>query len=196
MCVCVYVCVRARACVYVGMQCASNLLSCLSGGVSLCSYEGCKRAIHHARDSYHILAATRAGGKNWGPLVGQTLCKACYTCFSRSGSLERRDRYKKPRRAAPDPGGVDAGPSDDAPRPQRAAALASSASAASAASLIQPQALNPHAANLRPSSCLPPAESWSDSDSEDSAAAEDDSAKSQCPRPDVLQASKLVGTCA
>ena len=52
---------------------------------SCCSYCSRERTSHF----YPIVEGTKAGGQDWSPLVGTTLCHACYNRFRNGGKLER-----------------------------------------------------------------------------------------------------------
>lgn len=53
-----------------------------------CTYAACNKP----QGSAHYYAIDRAkstGGKDWQPLMGQTLCLACYDRYRTRGTLER-----------------------------------------------------------------------------------------------------------
>jgi hypothetical protein len=62
------------------------------GKVSLptqrCSFEGCKRP-NKSSAFFQIPQEYSVGGWDWKPLVGNTLCRACHSRFSKVGKLDR-----------------------------------------------------------------------------------------------------------
>jgi hypothetical protein len=60
--------------------------------MSCCSYCFRERTSHF----YPIDEGTKAGGQDWSPLVGTTLCHACYNRFRNGGKLERSTNRSLP----------------------------------------------------------------------------------------------------
>jgi hypothetical protein len=53
-----------------------------------CSFEGCGRP-DQSSNFYLIKEGKDAGGKDWSPVYGQTLCHTCYRRFLKTGSLDK-----------------------------------------------------------------------------------------------------------
>ena len=60
----------------------------LSEGDRRCTYEMCPRP-DQSRKFYRIDRWSQAGGQDWTELEGSVLCRACFTQYSRAGTLER-----------------------------------------------------------------------------------------------------------
>lgn len=58
-------------------------------GKRRCTYKFCPRP-EDSREYYSINSGFKAGGQDWSALLGMTLCKACYACYSKNGSLTRQ----------------------------------------------------------------------------------------------------------
>jgi hypothetical protein len=54
-----------------------------------CTYKYCCRP-NESRQFYLIDEGRKSGGQDWGPLVGNVLCNACYLCYYDRGTLERK----------------------------------------------------------------------------------------------------------
>lgn len=78
MCVCV--CVHIFLC---SQDCDKKMV---------CSYSECPGQSSSGDSWYEITDKTSAGQRDWSELCGQTLCQSCYACFSRRGTLVRRNR--------------------------------------------------------------------------------------------------------
>mmetsp|Transcript_56072 Transcript_56072/g.137541 ORF Transcript_56072/g.137541 Transcript_56072/m.137541 type:complete len:470 (-) Transcript_56072:1269-2678(-) len=85
--------------------------------VHCCSYEGCPNPTS-SRQYYEVFPWTRAGGKDWSPLVGQMLCHSCYYQFQRKGSLQRDGRCRRPDQRGGGEGS-EQGASSQASRPKK-----------------------------------------------------------------------------
>mmetsp|Transcript_32679 Transcript_32679/g.76322 ORF Transcript_32679/g.76322 Transcript_32679/m.76322 type:complete len:257 (+) Transcript_32679:111-881(+) len=59
----------------------------LSKSERWCSFEGCARP-GSSRKFYFIDEWTRAGGQDWGPVLGSVLCEACYDRYRSRGTIE------------------------------------------------------------------------------------------------------------
>lgn len=57
-------------------------------GQKRCHNVDCSRP-DSSRIFYSIGPASKAGGRNWAPLCGMTLCEACYETYRRHGTLKK-----------------------------------------------------------------------------------------------------------
>jgi hypothetical protein len=74
-----------------------------AGPTQRCSYDGCKRP-NKSSAFFEIPADYAAGGWDWKPLAGSTLCRACHARFTRTGKLDR-----EPEQATTDISGAEHG---------------------------------------------------------------------------------------
>jgi hypothetical protein len=57
----------------------------------MCAYELCPSPLHSKKWRV-VTAGTCAGGRDWEPLVGQTLCDSCYSTYRKHGTFVRSVR--------------------------------------------------------------------------------------------------------
>jgi hypothetical protein len=60
-------------------------------GQKMCAYELCPSPLHSKKWRV-VTAGTCAGGRDWEPLVGQTLCDSCYSTYRKHGTFVRSVR--------------------------------------------------------------------------------------------------------
>lgn len=60
----------------------------------VCWYELCPSRLNSKKWRI-VTRSTRAGGRDWGPIVGQTLCDSCYSTYHQYGSFVRSVRTRK-----------------------------------------------------------------------------------------------------
>jgi hypothetical protein len=53
-----------------------------------CSYSKCQKPLK-SNKYYRVSETYSAGGQNWTPILGSTLCHACYRQYKRTGSFDR-----------------------------------------------------------------------------------------------------------
>lgn len=60
-------------------------------GQKVCAYEMCPSPLHSKKWRI-VTSGTSAGGRDWEPLVGQTLCDSCYSTYRKHGTFVRSVR--------------------------------------------------------------------------------------------------------
>jgi hypothetical protein len=63
-----------------------------------CDYDKCPDPTSSSH-RYKISSGSQAGGQDWQQLAGQVLCQACYSHYSRHGTLTRKSIYCQPGEA-------------------------------------------------------------------------------------------------
>lgn len=60
-------------------------------GQKVCEYEMCESPMHSKKWRI-VTSGTSAGGRDWKPLLGKTLCDSCYTTYRKHGTFVRSIR--------------------------------------------------------------------------------------------------------
>ena len=60
-------------------------------GQKICCYQMCPSPMHSKKWRI-VTQGTSAGGRNWEPLLGQTLCDSCYSTYRKHGTFTRSMR--------------------------------------------------------------------------------------------------------
>jgi len=63
-------------------------------GQKMCCFTQCPSPMHSKKWRV-VTKGTRAGARDWAPLLGQTLCDSCYSTFRKHGTFTRSVRTNK-----------------------------------------------------------------------------------------------------